>query len=85
MDETNIKLKGIWFCLHRAVGKLNNTEFLLTKRRQRRTAYSFLIKPIGNNYKLGIINIDKSESNIDPIRVFNECCISKIVICQCKF
>jgi putative transposase len=36
MDETYIKVKGIWCYLYRAVDKLGNTvDFLLTRRRQR--------------------------------------------------
>ena len=36
LDETYIKVKGIWCYLYRAVDKLGNTvEFLLTRKRQR--------------------------------------------------
>jgi len=45
MDETYIKVKGVWHYLYRAVDKAGNTiDFLLTKRRQRMSAQSFLIK-----------------------------------------
>ncbi|MFV8343602.1 IS6 family transposase [Flavobacterium sp. XS2P39] len=86
MDETYIKVKGKWCYLYRAVYKSGNTvDFLLTKRRQRMSAQSFLIKAIGNNGKPGIINIDKSGSNIGAIRVYNQRLFAKIVIRQCKY
>uniref|UniRef100_UPI002604A27D IS6 family transposase n=1 Tax=uncultured Aquimarina sp. TaxID=575652 RepID=UPI002604A27D len=45
MDETYIRVNGQWRYLYRAVNKEGNTvEFLLTKRRKRMSAQSFLIK-----------------------------------------
>lgn len=86
MDETYIKVKGKWCYLYRAVDKSGNTvDFLLTKRRQRMSAQSFLITAIVNNGKPKIINIDKSGSNIGAIRVYNQRSFSKIVIRQCKY
>ncbi|WP_088323823.1 IS6 family transposase [Polaribacter tangerinus] len=50
LDETNIKVKGEWRYLHRAVDKeVNTVDFLLTKKRQRISAQKFLIKAIENN------------------------------------
>jgi len=50
LDETYIKVKGIWCYLYRAVDKLGHTvDFLLTRKRQRMSAQSFLIKAISNN------------------------------------
>jgi len=50
LDETYIKVKGIWCYLYRAADKLGNTvDFSLTRKRQRMSAWSFLIKAINNN------------------------------------
>lgn len=56
MDETYIKLKGQWCYLYRKVDRSGNTvDFLLTKRRQRMSAQSFLIKGISNNCRPRVI------------------------------
>lgn len=86
MDETYIKVKGIWCYLYRAVDKSGNTvNFLLTRRRQRMSAQSFLIKAIHNNCRPRVINIDKSGSNTSAIRVYNKRSFSNIKIRQCKY
>jgi putative transposase len=86
MDETYIKVKGQWCYLYRAVDKAGCTiDFLLTKRRQRMSAQSFLIKAISNKGKPELINIDKSGSNTHAIRVYNKRSFSKIKIRQCKY
>jgi putative transposase len=74
MDETYIKVKGVWRYLYRAVDRDGNTiDFLLTKRRQRMSAQSFLI------------NIDKSGSNKSAIKVYNKRPFTNIEIRQCKY
>ena len=86
MDETYIKIKGQWSYLYRAVDKFGNTvDFLLTKRRQRMSAQSFLMKAINGNDKPKVINIDKSGSNTAAIKVYNERFSSNIKIRQCKY
>ncbi|TDO70385.1 DDE superfamily endonuclease [Flavobacterium chryseum] len=56
MDETYIKVKGLRCYLYRAVDKSGNTvDFLLTRRRQRMSAQSFLIKEV-NNCRPRVIN-----------------------------
>ena len=86
MDETYIKVKGQWRYLYRAADKEGSTiDFLLTKRRKRMSAQSFLIKAIANNGKPELINIDKSGSNKHAIRVYNKRTYSKIEIRQCKY
>jgi len=50
MDETYIKVKGIWHYLYRAVDKEGNTiDFLLTRKRDKKAAKRFLIKAISHN------------------------------------
>lgn len=89
LDETYIKVKGEWRYLYRAVDKDGNTvDFLLTKRRQRMSAQSFLIKAIENNGKPELINIDKSGSNSSAIKVYNRRALatkSRIKIRKCKY
>ena len=86
MDETYIKVKGVWCYLYRAVDKSGNTvDFLLTRRRQRMSAQSFLIKAITNNCKPIVITIDKSGSNIGAIKVYNKHSYFKIKIRQCEY
>ncbi|RWW91722.1 IS6 family transposase [Flavobacterium cerinum] len=86
MDETYIEVKGQWCSLYRAVDKLGNTvDFLLTKRRQRISSQSFLIKAINNNYKPRVITIDKSGSNTGAIKIYNKRSFSKIKIRQFKY
>ena len=81
MDETFVKVKGQGRYLYRGVDKKGNTvAFLLTKRRQRMSTQSFLIKAIGNNRKPELINIDKSGANKHAIRVYNKRSCSKIKI-----
>ncbi len=86
MDETYIKVKGVWRYLYRAVDKEGNTvDFLLTRRRQRMSAQSFLIKAIECNGRPELINIDKSGANTSAIKVYNKRTFSKIQIRQCKY
>ena len=88
MDETYIKVKGQWRYLYRAVDKQGHTvDFLLTKRRQRMSAQSFLIKAIQNNGKPELINIDKSGTNTTAIRTVNRKALStkKIKIRRVKY
>lgn len=86
MDETYIKVKGVWRYLYRAVDKNGNTiDFLLTKRRQRMSAQSFLMKAIENNGTPELINIDKSGSNKSAIKLYNYRSFTNIEIRQCKY
>jgi putative transposase len=86
MDETYIKVKGEWMYLYRAVDKEGNTvDFLLTRRRSKLAAHKFLIKAIRNNSCPKVINIDKSGANKEAIRTYNNRCLKKIRIRQCKY
>ena len=72
--------------LNSAVDKNGNTvDFLLTKKRQRISAHKFLIKAIQNNGIPALINIDKSGSNNQAIKLVNRRTCSKIKIRQCKY
>ena len=74
--------------MYRAVNREGNTiDLLFTKRRQRISAQSFLIKERENNLKPELINIDKSGSNSSAKRVYNRRALAKkpkIKIRQCK-
>src|SRR3954467_12460534 len=86
MDETYIKVKGEWMYLYRAVDKEGNTvDFLLTRRISKLAAHKFLIKAIINNGCPKVINIDKSGANKEAIRTYNNRCLKKIRIRQCKY
>ena len=61
MDETYIKIKGIWHYLYRAVDKYGDTvDFLLTKQGDEAAAKAFLDKAIGQNGLPKKVVIDKS-------------------------
>jgi putative transposase len=86
MDETYIKVKGVWKYLYHAVDKLGNrVDFLLINGRQRMSGQSFLIRAIGNNGLPAIINIDKSGANNSAIRIYNKRTHSRIKIRISKY
>lgn len=86
MDETYIKVKGEWMYLYRAVDKKGNAiDFLLTKIRNTFAAHRFLTQAIEVNGIPSVINIDKSSTNKQAIRVYNKRNYSKIKIRQCKY
>jgi len=86
MDETYIKVKGVWHYLYRAVDKENNTiDFLLTKKRDQKSAKKFFIKAISNNGLPEKINIDKSGSNLSAIKSYNAENQTNIEIRQVKY
>jgi putative transposase len=83
LDETYIKVKGQWKYFYRAVDKAGNTlDFLLTAKRDKKTALRFLTKAIGRNGKPGLINIDNSSANTAAIKQDNN---KRIKIRQCKY
>jgi putative transposase len=64
MDETYIKIKGVWNYLYRAVDKEGDTiEFMLSKHRDEAAAKAFFTKAIGSNGLPEKITIDKSGAN----------------------
>ncbi len=77
----HIKGKGVWRYLYRSVDKEGNTiDFLLTKRRQRMSAQSFLIKAIESIGTPEIININKIGSNESTIKIYNKRSFTNIVM-----
>ena len=86
LDETYIKVKGKWCYLYRAVDKDGKTiDFLLTHSRKKRAAHRFLTKAITQNGIPELINIDKSGSNKEAIRLYNKRKLTKIKFRQCKY
>ena len=72
MDENYIKIKGKWHYLYQAVDRENNTiDFLLTKRRDQKSAKRFLDIATQANGLPKKINIDKSGSNFSAIQACN--------------
>jgi len=73
MDETYIKVNGVWVYLYRAVDSLGNTiEFLLRKHRDAVAAKAFFRKAFRNNGHPEKVTIDKSGSNISALTSANK-------------
>ena len=72
MDETYIKIKGVWHYLYRAVDKTGNTiDFLLCKQRDKKSAKSFFKKALGSSGIPEKITIDKSGANKSALDAIN--------------
>ena len=64
MDETYIKVKGVWCYLYRAVDKSGDTiDFMLSKKRDTAAAEAFFRKAIRSCGVPQKVNIDKSGAN----------------------
>jgi putative transposase len=86
MDETYIKVKGLWHYLYRAVDKEGNTiDFLLTRKRDKKAAKRFLIKAINHNGIPEKITIDGSAANKAAIEEFNSDNGTTIEVRQVKY
>src|SRR3989442_11582401 len=73
MDETDIKIKGTWYYLYRAVDKQGQTiDFLLTEHRDEHAAKRFLTKAIRRHGVPEKITIDGSAANEAAIKRYNE-------------
>lgn len=73
MDETYIKVKGIWMYQYRAVDNLGSTiDCYFSKKRDKKAATKFFIKAMKSSGKPNIINIDKSGSNISSLNDINK-------------
>ena len=86
MDETYVRIKGVWKYLYRAVDKAGATvDFLLTAKRDRKAALRFLRKAIGHNVAPEKITIDKSGANTAAIESYNKDHKAGIEIRQVKY
>jgi transposase-like protein len=73
MDETDIKIKGTWYYLYRAVDQQGQTiDFLLTEHRDEQAAKRFLTKAIRRHGVPEKITIDGSAANEAAIKSYNE-------------
>jgi len=86
MDETYIKVKGVWKYMYRAVDKEGKTvDFLLTAKRDMAAAKGFFDKAIGANGDPEKVAMGKSGANkaaIDAINVGREV---QILVRQVKY
>ena len=86
MDETYVKVKGVWKYLYRAVDKAGATvDFLLTAKRDRKAALRFLRKAFGQHGTPEKITIDKSGANTAAIESYNAEHKAGIEIRQVKY
>ena len=86
MDETYIKVKGVWHYLYRAVDKQGQTiDFLLTEHRDKEAALRFLKKAIRRHGVPEKITIDGSDANEAAIKSYNDEHGTHIIIRQVKY
>ena len=72
MDETYIKVKGIWKYFYRAVDKQSKTvDFLLTAKRDMTAAKRFFDKAMGANGDPDKVAMDKSGANKAAVDAIN--------------
>ena len=72
MDETYIKVKGIWTYLYRAVDREGNTiDFMLSEKRDKAAATAFFNKCIDANGLSHTVTMDKSGANKAGIDAIN--------------
>ena len=86
MDETYIKVKGVWKYLYRAVDKEGKTvDFLLTAKRDMAGARRFFDKAIEANGDPDQVAMDKSGANKAAIDAINAGRHVPIVVRQVKY
>ena len=86
MDETYIKVKGVWKYLYRAVDKEGKTvDFLLTAKRDMAGAKRFFDKAMRGNGVPKKIAMDKSGANKAAIDAINADRSTPIVVRQIKY
>lgn len=73
MDETYVKVKGLWHYLYRAVDKIGNTiDFMLSQERDKKAALKFFRKAIGSSGMPEKVTVDKSGSNKAALDSINQ-------------
>ena len=86
MDETYLKVKGVWVYLYRAVDKYGKTiDFLLTQQGDKKAARRFLNKAMGRYGVPEKITIDGSDANAAAIKSYNDDHGTSIEIRQIKY
>jgi putative transposase len=86
MDETYIKVKGIWKYLYRAVDKQGRTvDFMLTAKRDMAAAKRFFDKAMAGNGNPDKVAMDKSGANKAAIDAVNAGRAVSILVRQVKY
>jgi putative transposase len=86
MDETYIKVKGVWKYLYRAVDKEGKTvDFLLTAKRDKAAANRFFEKAMRHNGDPETVTMDKSGANKAAIDGINNDRDAPIEVRQIKY
>ncbi|WP_426197744.1 IS6 family transposase [Massilia sp. DWR3-1-1] len=86
MDETYIKVKGVWKYLYRAVDKQGKTvDFLLTAKRDMAAAKRFFDKAMAENGDPHKVGMDKSGANKAALDAINASRYLPIVVRQVKY
>ena len=86
IDETYIKVKGVWKYLYRAVDKQGKTvDFLLTAKRDMAAAKRFFDKAMGAHGEPDKVAMDKSGANKAAIDAINAGRSVPIVVRQVKY
>jgi len=86
MDETYVKVKGVWKYLYRAVDKDGNTvDYLLTAKRDKAAARRFFEKAMRLHGQPEKIAMDKSGANKAAIDDINDGLEKQIVVRQVKY
>jgi putative transposase len=86
MDETYVKVKGVWKYHYRAVDKKGKTvDFLLTAKRDMAAAKRFFDKAMGANGNPDKVAMDKSGANKAALDAINPGRAVPIVVRQIKY
>ena len=86
MDETYVKVNGVWKYLYRAVDKEGKTvDFLLTAKRDKAAAKRFFDKAIAANGLPEKVTMDKSGANKAAMDEINKSLPSPVLVRQIKY